>query len=157
MKTQMNKPTTFNAKHEHCKVCLIENACNVYKHYKTLKDKNLNDAATLLCFVANLDHYAMKLHETLSKEKINCYERLVKILFDVYGNTLGFFWRRYNENDIKTSNEKEKRSMHIYIYEVLDKYDLVAYFEEKLGIDLTTQYNDYFVDATVEEYKKYAK
>lgn len=157
MKTQMNKPPVFNAKHEHCKRCLIENACNVYKHYKTLKDKNLNDSATLLCFVANLDHYAMKLHEALSKEKINCYERLVKILFDVYGNTLGFFWRRYNENDIKTSNEKEKRSMHIYIYEVLDKYDLVAYFEEKLGFDLTTQYNDYFVDATVEEYKKYAK
>ena len=157
MKTQMNNTTTFNAKHDHCKRCLIENACNVYKHYKTLKDKNLNDTATLLCFVANLDHYAMKLHETLSKEKINCYERLVKILFDVYGNTLGFFWRRYNENDIKTSSEKEKRSMHIYIYEVLDKYDLVAYFEEKLDIDLTTQYNDYFVDATVEEYKKYAK
>lgn len=157
MKTQMNNTTTFNAKHEHCKVCLIENACNVYKHYKTLKDKNLNNAATLLCFVANLDHYAMKLHETLSKEKINCYEKLVKILFDVYGNTLGFFWRRYNENDIKTSNEKEKRSMHMYIYDVLDKYELVEYFEEKLGIDLTTQYNDYFVDATIEEYKKYAK
>lgn len=157
MKTQMNNTTTFNAKHEHCKVCLIENACNVYKHYKTLKDKNLNDAATLLCFVANLDHYAMKLHETLSKEKINCYEKLVKILFDVYGNTLDFFWRRYNENDIKTFNEKEKRSMHMYIYDVLDKYELVKYFEEKLGIDLTTQYNDYFVDATIEEYKKYAK
>lgn len=157
MKTQMNNTTTFNAKHEHCKRCLIENACNVYKHYKTLKDKNLNDSATLLCFVANLDHYAMKLHETLSKEKINCYERLVKILFDVYGNTLGFFWRRYNENDIKKLNEKEKRSMHIYIYDVLDKYEIVEYFEEKLGFDLTTQYNDYFVDATVEEYKKYAK
>ena len=157
MKTQMNNTTTFNAKHEHCKHCLIENACNVYKHYKTLKDKNLNDTATLLCFVANLDHYAMKLHETLSKEKINCYERLVKILFDVYGNTLGFFWRRYNENDIKKLNEKEKRSMHLYIYDVLDKYEIVEYFEEKLGIDLTTQYNDYFVDATVEEYKKYAK
>ena len=153
----MNNTTTFNAKHEHCKLCLIENACNVYKHYKTLKDKNLNDSATLLCFVASLDHYAMKLHETLSKEKINCHERLVKILFDVYGNTLGFFWRRYNENDIKKLNEKEKRSMHLYIYDVLDKYDLVAYFEEKLDIDLTTQYNDYFVDAVVKEYKKYAK
>ena len=157
MKTQMNNTTTFNAKHEHCKRCLIENACNVYKHYKTLKDKNLNDSATLLCFVANLDHYAMKLHETLSKEKINCYERFVKILFDVYGNTLGFFWRRYNENDIKKKKKKEKRSMHIYIYDVLDKYEIVECFEEKLGIDLTTQYNDYFVDATVEEYKKYAK
>ena len=157
METQMNNTTTFNAKHEHCKRCLIENACNVYKHYKALKDKNLNDSATLLCFVANLDHYAMKLHETLSKEKINCYEKFAKILFDVYGNTLGFFWRRYNENDIKTSNEKEKRSMHIYIYDVLDKYEIVECFEEKLGIDLTTQYNDYFVDATVEEYKKYAK
>lgn len=157
MKTKMNNTTTFNAKHEHCKVCLIENACNVYKHYKTLKDKKLNDAATLLCFVANLDHYAMKLNETLSRNKINYYEKLVKILFDVYGNTFGFFWRRYNENDIKTSNEREKRSMHMYIYEVLDKYEIVEYFEEKLGIDLTTQYNDYFVDATVEEYKKYAK
>lgn len=157
MKTQMNNTTTFNAKHEHCKVCLIENACNVYKHYKTLKDKNLNDAATLLCFVASLDHYAMKLNETLRRDKINCYEKLVKILFDVYGNTLDFFWRRYNENDIKKLNESEKRSMHIYIYDVLDKYEIVEYFEEKLSIDLTTQYNDYFVDAAVEEYKKYAK
>lgn len=157
MKTQMNNTTTFNAKHEHCKLCLIENACNVYKHYKTLKDKNLNDAATLLCFVASLDHYAMKLYEHYENEKTNNFNNFAKILFDVYGNTLGFFWRRYNENDIKTSNEKEKRSMHLYIYDVLDKYSLVAYFEEKLGFDLTTQYNDYFVDATVEEYKKYAK
>lgn len=157
MKTQMNNTTTFNAKHEHCKRCLIENACNVYKHYKTLKDKNLNDTATLLCFVANLDHYAMKLYEHYDNEKTYNFNNFAKILFDVYGNNLGFFWRRYNENDIKTSNEKEKRSMHMYIYDVLDKYNLVAYFEEKLGFDLTTQYNDYFVDATVEEYKKYAK
>lgn len=157
MKTQMNNTTTFNAEHEHCKVCLIENACNVCKHYKTLKDKNLNDTATLLCFVANLDHYAMKLYEHYENEKTYNFNNFAKILFDVYGNTLSFFWRRYNENDIKTSNEREKRSMHIYIYEVLDKYDLVAYFEEKLDIDLTTQYNDYFVDATVEEYKKHAK
>lgn len=157
MKTQKNNTTTFNAKHEHCERCLIENACNVCKHYKTLKDKKLNDAATLLCFVAYLDHYAMKLYEHYENEKTYNFNNFAKTLFDIYGNTLGFFWRRYNENDIKTSNEKEKRSMHMYIYDVLDKYNLVAYFEEKLGFDLTTQYNDYFVDATVEEYKKYAK
>lgn len=157
MKTQMNNTTTFNAKHEHCKHCLIENACNVYKHYKTLKDKNLNDAATLLCFVANLDHYAMKLYDHFKREKPDHFNELTKILWDVYGNTLGFFLRRYNEHDKKNSSESEKRAMHIYIYEVLDKYDIVACFEEKLGIDLTKKYDDYFVDAIVEEYKKYAE
>lgn len=157
MKTKINNTTTFNENHEHCRACLIENACNVCKHYKALKDKNLNDTATLLCFVACLDHYAMKLYEHFESEKTNYFNKFANMIWGVYGNTLGFFWRRYNENDIKTSNEKEKRSMHMYIYEVLDKYDLVAYFEEKLDIDLTTQYNDYFVDAVVEEYKKYAK
>lgn len=157
MKTQMNNTTTFNAEHEHCKVCPIENSCTICDYYKTLKDKNLNDSATLLCFVTNLDHYAMKLYEHFSKKTKFPFNEFAKILFDVYGNTLGFFWRRYNENDIKTSNEKEKDAVHIYIYDVLDKYDLVAYFEEKLGINLTTQYNDFFVDAAVEEYKKYAK
>lgn len=157
MKTQMNNTTTFNAEHEHCKLCLIKNACNVYKQYKTLKDKNLNDTATLLCFVTSLDHKAMKLYKHYENEKTYNFNNFAKIIFDVYGNTLDFFWRRYNENEIKTFNEKEKRSVLMYIYDVLDKYDLVAYFEEKLGFDLTTQYNDYFVDATVEEYKKYAK
>lgn len=157
MKTQMNNTTTFNAKHEHCKVCLIENACNVCKHYKTLKDKNLNHAATLLCFMKSLDHHAMKLYQYYENEKTHNFSKFAKIIFDVYGNTLDFFWRRYNEKDIKTFNESEKGAMHMYIYDVLDRYNLVAYFEEKLDIDLTTQYNDYFVDATVEEYKKYAK
>lgn len=157
MKTNNNNTTTFNAKHSHCKLCPNENFCTVCKHYKTLKDKNLEDAATLLCYVANLDHCATMLYEELKSKKKNTQNELSKILWEFYGNAFGVLWRRYNENDIESSTENERRAMHIYIYDVLDKYDIVANFEAKLGIDLTTQYNNYFADAAIEEYKNYAK
>lgn len=157
MKTKTNNTNTFSGKHSHCKLCLIGNACNVCKHYKMLKDKNLENASTLLCYAANIDHYAMELYERSENEKTTYLNKFAKILWGVYGNSFGLLWRRYNESDKENLSEKEKRDMHIYIYDVLDKYNMVAYFEEKLGINLTKQYNDYFVDATIEEYKKYAK
>lgn len=157
MKTNNNNTNTFNAKHSHCKLCPNENFCTVCKHYKTLKDKNLEDASTLLCYVANLDQNAMKLYEYFKNKKPERFFRFTEILEECYCNAFGLLWRRYNENDKESSTENERRDMHIYIYDVLDKYGIVANFEAKLGIDLTTQYNNYFADAAIEEYKNYAK
>lgn len=157
MKTNNNNTNTFNAKHSHCKLCPIENYCNVCKHYKTLKDKNLEDASVLLCYVANLDHCAIMIYEELKSKKNNNLNEFSKIIYELYGNAFAVLWRRYNEHDRENSTENERRAMHIYIYDVLDKYNLVAFFEAKLGINLTTQYNNYFVDMAIEEYKKYEK
>lgn len=157
MKTKTNNISRLENMYAKCKLCSNENFCTVYENYVTLKDENKEDAATLLCYVANLDHHAMKLYEYFKNKKPERFFRFTEILWECYGNAFGLLWRRYNENDKDNATEKERRDMHIYIYDVLDKYDIVANFEAKLGIDLTTQYNNYFADAAIEEYKNYAK
>ena len=66
MKAEDFDNSAFCTMHENCKKCLLKDCCNVWKHYKALKENGHIYACDLICFMQHLDYEAMSIYKYLT-------------------------------------------------------------------------------------------
>lgn len=142
------KPINFNnsatdAMHENCKQCLLKDSCNVWKRYKALKENGCTHACDLICFMQNLDYEAMTIYKYLTAGKKAFIERRTKIYCMYYYKKFGKLWERYEVYDKNNLTKEQKTEIIVYTCRILERYGALDYFETRLGIDLTTDYDNY--------------
>lgn len=142
------KPTNFNnsascAMHENCKKCLLKDCCNVWKHYKALKENGRTYACDLICFMQHFDYEAMTIYKYLTAGNKAFVERRVKIYCMHYREKFGKLWKSYEHNDKNNLTKDQKTEIIVYTCRILERYGVLEYFEAKLGINLSRDYDNY--------------
>lgn len=142
------KPTNFDniascAKHENCKKCLLKDCCNVWKHYKALKENGRIYACDLICFMQNLDFEAMTIYKYLTSGNKAFVERRVKIYCMHYREKFGKLWKSYERYDKNNLTKNQKTEIIVYTCRILERYGVLEYFESKPGINLSRDYDNY--------------
>ena len=150
------KPEDFDnnatgAMHESCKRCLLKDICNVWRHYKALKENNCTDACNLICFMQGLDHEAMTIYKYLTAGRKAFVERRTKIYCMHYRKAFGILWERYEVYDKNNLTKDQKTEIIVYTCRILERYGVLEYFEAKLGINLSREYDDYVRDIIKKE------
>lgn len=142
------KPEDFDnsvscAMHENCKKCLLKDCCNVWKHYKALKENGRTYACDLICFMQRLDFEAITIHKYLAAGNKAFIERRVKIYCMHYRKKFGDLWKLYVHHDKNNLTKDQKTEIIVYTCRILERYGVLEYFEAKLGINLSREYDDY--------------
>lgn len=142
------KPEYFDnsascAMHENCKKCLLKDCCNVWKHYKALKENGRTYACDLICFMQNLDHEAMTVYKYLTAGNKAFIERRVKIYCIYYHKKFGKLWELYDHYDKNNLTKDQKTEIIVYTCRILERYGVLDYFETRLGINLSREYDNY--------------
>lgn len=142
------KPEDFDnsascAMHEKCKKCLLKDCCNVWKHYKALKENGCTYACDLICFMQNLDHAAMTVYKYLTAGNKAFIERRVKIYCIYYREKFRNLWKLYELYDKNNLTKDQKTEIIVYTCRILERYGVLDYFETRLGINLSRDYDNY--------------
>ena len=142
------KPINFDnsatdAMHESCKKCLLKDSCNVWRHYKALKENDCTHACDLICFMQGLDYEAMTIYKYLTAGNKAFIERRTKIYCMYYRKKFGKLWERYEVYDKNNLTKEQKTEIIVYTCRILERYGVLEYFEAKLGINLSREYDDY--------------
>lgn len=142
------KPEDFDnsascAMHENCKKCLLKDCCNVWKHYKVLKENGRTYACDLICFMQKLDYEAMTIYKYLTAGNKAFIERRTKIYCMHYREKFGKLWKLYERCDKNNLTKDQKTEIIVYTCRILERYGVLEYFEAKLGINLSREYDDY--------------
>ena len=142
------KPEDFDnsascAMHENCKKCLLKDCCNVWKHYKALKENGCIYACDLICFMQNLDHAAMTVYKYLTAGNKAFIERRTKIYCMYYHKKFGKLWELYDHYDKNNLTKDQKTEIIVYTCRILERYGVLDYFETRLGINLSREYDNY--------------
>lgn len=142
------KPEDFDnsascAMHENCKKCLLKDCCNVCKHYKALKENGRTYACDLICFMQHLDYEAMTIHKYLTAGNKAFIERRTKIYCMYHRKQFGKVWKLYERYDKNNLTKDQKTEIIVYTCRILERYGVLEYFEAKLGINLSRDYDNY--------------
>lgn len=142
------KPEDFDnsascAMHENCKKCLLKDCCNVWKHYKALKENGRTYACDLICFMQHLDYEAMTIFKYLTAGNKAFIERRTKIYCMYHRKQFGNVWKLYEHHDKNNLTKEQKTEIIVYTCRILERYGVLEYFEAKLGINLSREYDDY--------------
>lgn len=142
------KPENFDnsasgAMHENCKKCLLKDYCNVWKHYKALKENGRTYACDLICFMQKLDHAAMTVYKYLTAGNKAFIESRVKIFCIYYREEFRNLWKLYEHYDKNNLTKDQNTEIIVYTCRILERYRVLDYFETRLGINLSRDYDNY--------------
>lgn len=157
MRTKKLKKNASGMMHENCMHCMSKSCCTICKDYKELKDNGFTATGDLICFMAILDKEVTYGFKEFKNDVKDFETWALKMHLQSYAKTFGLLWNLYKNNEEKLLRRDLRKYVCIYTCYILEKHGLLGGVEAMLGIDLTTQYNEFFAELVIEGVNKNEK